>query len=213
MNPKVGDKLVCVAPKYFSKIGKTYEITDIVNPTMSSKSFHTSYELDKCFYILQNDIDCGHFKLVVPQPLQNGIPIPSGSNNNSGKWKFNIGDTIICTFTKSFYDVIYINQIHEEYELQGSNTLSCYKKDLVEYLCVFYSNAMNSPAPTVVNPLSSINVSYSPQTVPGGTPIYDPYEISIRDPNNLLKQECTHDWRDSRSEGSTKWCVKCGDRK
>lgn len=41
------------------------------------------------------------------------------------------------------------------------------------------------------------------------------YNPSIIESNivthNTLK--CKHDWRDSRSEGSTKWCAICGDRK
>lgn len=177
--------------------GDILTINKLYNGCFAAQLVRNAFE-----FIFNIPQDEGCFNMINSVGIQNGVPnvsvsipggIPTGNGwaNNTGGWKFLIGDIIKHKQTGYIADVTYIDRITQEYELEMKGSKFLQYKDMVEKYFEFNSTSIQSGAA-----LNFRNIQESVNQI-----------MSVE-----LKQ-CKHDWRDSRSEGSTKWCSVCGERK
>lgn len=135
-------------------------------------------------------------------------------------WKFKIADRLLSSkgIKYTIFDIDFNNHKYfiEDVTNGGKSWID---QSAIESYCTLDSNyhwnvsasptpfnvtlpvAQPQPSRAFVIPLFSLDPAY-----PDSSSNRDNMQVNI-------PSKCKHDWRDSRSEGSTKWCSICGDRK
>lgn len=138
--------------------------------------------------------------------------------------KFTVGEQLLDSSNFKIYRVMVLNPISKSYQLEDTTngSIHCVDQSVAESSLSSMGIPIGMPYPNYGN-LSSPGPAPIPmplQSLPSG-PLMNQtstggwsgtIKLDMTDPIPS-KPSCKHDWRDSRSEGSTKWCAMCGDRK
>lgn len=149
----------------------------------------------------------GHYKISKPANIQSGIAMSNQYSRLSNiiGWKFQVGQILMSANSFFTYEVMYLDPLLNKYGLRDiyNQVVQDFDTSLIENN--FYANGNLSGPGAMPMPSQSPQIGLLTPRVGWSETI----KLDMTD----SKPNCKHDWRDSRSEGSTKWCASCGQRK